>query len=65
MTAVEFLIEFLNLYEYENNKEKQEIIDQALSIEKAQIKDAWTNALTKGDCNSAEEYYNKTTFKSE
>lgn len=63
MTAVEFLIEFLDLYKYENDKEKQEIIEQALAIEKYQITNAWINSRTKGDCNSAEEYYNKTTFK--
>jgi hypothetical protein len=63
MTAVEFLIEFLDLYKYQNNKEKQEIIEQALTIEKHQITEAWTNSRTKVDCNSAEEYYNKTTFK--
>jgi hypothetical protein len=41
---------------------KQDIIDQAKEMEKQQIKDAWLNSLTKGDYNSAEEYYNK-TFK--
>lgn len=38
--------------------------EQAKAMEKEQIKDAWINSLTKGDYNSAEEYYNK-TFKSE
>jgi len=33
-------------------------------MEKEQIKDAWLNSLTKGDYNSAEQYYNE-TFKSE
>jgi len=35
-----------------------------LAVEKEQIKDAWLNSLTKGDFNSADEYYNE-TFKSE
>ena len=35
-----------------------------LAVEKEQIKDAWINSLTKGDYNSADEYYNE-TFKSE
>jgi len=35
-----------------------------LAVEKEQIKNAWLNSLTKGDFNSAEEYYNE-TFKSE
>ena len=38
--------------------------EKAKAMEKEQIKDAWINSLTKGDYNSAEEYYNK-TFKSE
>ena len=33
-------------------------------MEKEQIKDAWINSLTKGDYNSADEYYNE-NFKSE
>jgi hypothetical protein len=41
-----------------------EIIEQAKEMEKEQIKDAWLNSLTKGDFNSADEYYNE-TFKSE
>ena len=40
------------------------ILDQAKEMEKEQIKDAWINSLTKGDYNSADEYYNE-TFKSE
>lgn len=40
------------------------IVDVYLRVEKEQIKDAWLNSLTKGDFNSAEEYYNE-TFKSE
>jgi hypothetical protein len=41
-----------------------EIIEQAKEMEKEQIKDAWLNSLTKGDFNSADDYYNE-TFKSE
>jgi hypothetical protein len=33
-----------------------------LVMEKEQIKNAWLNSLTKGDFNSADEYYNE-TFK--
>jgi len=35
-----------------------------LAVEKEQIKNAWLNSLTKGDFNSADEYYNE-TYKSE
>jgi hypothetical protein len=35
-----------------------------LAVEKEQIKNAWLNSLTKGDYNSADEYYNE-TYKSE
>ena len=37
---------------------------QAKAMEREHIKNAWLNSLTKGDFNSADEYYNK-TFKSE
>ena len=40
------------------------VLKQAKEIEKEQIKDAWLNSLTKGDYNSADEYYTE-TFKSE
>jgi hypothetical protein len=40
-----------------------EIIEKAKEMEKEQIKDAWLNSLTKGDFNSADEYYNS-NFKS-
>jgi hypothetical protein len=36
-----------------------------LAVEKEQIKNAWLNSLTKGDFNSAEEYYNQTYKDSE
>lgn len=38
------------------------LVEQAKEIEKEQICDAWYNSLTKGDFNSAQEYYNE-TFK--
>lgn len=41
-----------------------ELFREAERMEKEQIKDAWLNSLTKGDYNSAEQYYNQ-TFKSE
>ena len=37
-----------------------ELIEQAKEMEKEQIKDAWLNSLTKGDFNSADEYYDET-----
>jgi hypothetical protein len=40
------------------------IFEQAKEMENEQIKNAWLNSLTKGDYNSADEYYNE-TFKSE
>jgi hypothetical protein len=36
-----------------------------LAVEKEQIKNAWLNSLTKGDYNSADEYYNETYKDSE
>ena len=62
-TAVEWLVEQLFL----NNEifgVSKELFEQAKAMEKEQIKDAWLNSLTKGDYNSAEQYYNE-TFKSE
>jgi hypothetical protein len=60
MTAVEFLVEKLNLHEYED------VIEQAKEMEKEQIMDAHYFGYT--DCRShnmrtEEQYYNK-TFKS-
>ena len=68
-TAVEWLMVQLETYgdpgyckiEWET---LDELIEQAKEMEKGQIKDAWINSLTKGDYNSAEQYYNE-TFKSE
>jgi len=42
----------------------REFVIKAKEMEKEQIKDAWLNSLTKGDFNSADEYYNE-TYKSE
>ena len=36
------------------------LIEQAKEMEKEQIKEAWLNSLTKGDFNSAEQYYKET-----
>jgi hypothetical protein len=60
-TAVEWLIDQWPILE---SQLPSWLIDQAKEMEKEQIKDAWLNSLTKGDYNSAEEYYNE-TFKSE
>ena len=71
-TAVEWYDQQLNIIDLRLKSEsititeyfrlKSELYDQAKAMEKEQIKDAWLNSLTKGDYNSAEEYYNK-TFK--
>ena len=50
-----------------NSVEGREFVhhfNKYLSVEKEQIKDAWINSLTKGDYNSADEYYNE-IYKSE
>jgi len=57
-TAVEWLIEQLNLHEYED------VIKQAKEMEKEQIMQAFANGKINGDKNWAHRYYNK-TFKSE
>ena len=66
-TAVQWLVE--QIKSDQNQKalsasEWMQVIEQAKAMEKEQIKDAWLNSLTKGDYNSAEQYYNE-TFKSE
>ena len=59
-TAVEWLMD-----EYINGLTiNLQIMKKAKEMEKEQIKNAWLNSLTKGDFNSADEYYNE-TFKSE
>ena len=56
-TAVEWLVDYCDK---EVGYIPIEIINQAKSMEKEQIKNAWLNSLTKGDFNSAEQYYNET-----
>jgi hypothetical protein len=64
-TAVEWLADELTLPEYGDNPQwVLQVIEQAKEMEKEQIKNAWLNSLTKGDFNSADEYYNQ-TYKSE
>jgi hypothetical protein len=55
-TAVEWF------YQRILSKDIKAVFEQAKEMEKEQIKDAWINSLTKGDYNSADEYYNE-TFK--
>jgi hypothetical protein len=57
-TAVEWLVEQLNLHEYED------VIKQAKEMEKEQIMQAFANGKINGDKNWAHRYY-KETFKSE
>lgn len=63
-TAVEWLVEQVNTSNLGLTSAGQALlVEQAKAMEKEQIKDAWLNSLTKGDYNSAEEYYNE-HFKS-
>jgi hypothetical protein len=56
-TAVEWLYEVF----YSTDTFKQaEVLKKAKQMEKEQICNAWYNSLTKGDYNSADEYYNET-----
>jgi len=60
-TAVEWLEKELNYIEENAYTSYIDLkIKQALEMEKEQIKNAWLNSLTKGDFNSADEYYNET-----
>ena len=61
-TAVEWFESMLKNWDVLLPEIKKAIIEQAKEMEKEQIKDAWINSLTKGDYNSAEQYYNE-TFK--
>jgi hypothetical protein len=62
-TAVEWLEKELNYIEENAYSSYIDLkINQAKEMEKEQIKNAWLNSLTKGDYNSADEYYNE-TFK--
>ena len=62
-TAVEWLYNNLKSH-FEHDGDLLEVVkmsfEQAKEMEKEQIKNAWLNSLTKGDFNSAEEYYNET-----
>jgi hypothetical protein len=62
-TAVEWLFEQLPTID-KYDPFYADIFNQAKEMEKEQIKNAWLNSLTKGDYNSADEYYNE-TYKSE
>lgn len=57
----EFDMKLIDKNEYQARRKK--VTNQAKEMEKEQICDAWYNSLTKGDFNSALEYYNE-TFKS-
>ena len=57
-TVVEWLVDQLNLHEYED------VIKQAKEMEKEQIMQAFANGKINGDKNWTHRYYNK-TFKSE
>jgi hypothetical protein len=63
-TAVEWFIEKVGHNSLMSLTDYNEILEQAKEMERDQIKDAWLNSLTKGDFNSADEYYNQ-TYKSE
>jgi hypothetical protein len=58
-TAVEWLV-YVVQSNIAPNYIPKEIVEQAKEMEKEQIKNAWLNSLTKGDYNSADEYYNQT-----
>lgn len=72
-TAVKWLIDQMKKYNitvsvhttsHENVSDFYSAIELAKQMEKEQICDAWYNSLTKGNFNSALEYYNE-TFKTE
>jgi hypothetical protein len=67
-TAVEWLYNNLKSH-FEHNGDLLEVVqmsfEQAKEMEEIQIKNAWLNSLTKGDFNSADEYYNQTYKDSE
>ncbi len=57
-TAVEWLRQ--ELLKRDMDISIKDLFEQAKEMEKEQIKNAWLNSLTKGDYNSADEYYNET-----
>jgi hypothetical protein len=60
-TAVEWLRQ--ELLKRDMDISIKDLFEQAKEMEKEQIKNAWLNSLTKGDYNSADEYYNETFNK--
>ena len=67
MTAVEWLVDKLDLNVFESNEEVADIIDQAKEMEKEQIIQTWYDckmSVIEKNPTTADEYYNK-TFKSE
>ena len=63
-TAVDWLIDILiTENEITLKGENYKLFEIAKQMEKEQIKNAWLNSLTKGDYNSADEYYNETFNK--
>ena len=63
-TAVEWLLDILiTENEITLKGENYKLFEIAKQMEKEQIKNAWLNSLTKGDYNSADEYYNETFNK--
>ena len=63
-TAVDWLIDILiTENEITLKGENYKLFEIAKEMEREQIKNAWLNSLTKGDYNSAEEYYNETFNK--
>jgi hypothetical protein len=63
-TAVEWLIDMLvTENEITLKGENYKLFEIAKQMEKEQIKNSWYNSLTKGDYNSADEYYNETFNK--
>jgi hypothetical protein len=60
-TAVDWLLDILiTENEITLKGENYKLFEIAKQMEKEQIKNAWLNSLTKGDYNSAEQYYNET-----
>jgi hypothetical protein len=63
-TAVDWLIDMLvTENEITLKGENYKLFEIAKQMEKEQIKNSWYNSLTKGDYNSADEYYNETFNK--
>ena len=60
-TAVSYLIEKLELKVMAQHIPwVDQTLQDALEMERNQIAEAWINSLTKGDYNSAEQYYTET-----